>query len=143
MDNPWWSSGAFTIVGGVLAWLGSRLNVNKERQARLQDTRREVYSRFIATCRRVAFVVPVKVSFELSDLLSEIELLSTAGSVVEQARDVVLEIIRLSGKQASSDDIVTLREMLFAFSEEAKLELGVKKRAGHPKAPGPSKPTST
>jgi len=85
----------------------------------------------------------VKVSFELSDLLSEIELLSTAGSVVEQARDVVLEIIRLSGKQASSDDIVTLREMLFAFSEEAKLELGVKKRAGHPKAPGPSKPTST
>jgi hypothetical protein len=145
MDNPWWSSGAFTIAGGLLTWLGTSLNAKREHHARLQATRRDVYSRFIGACHLAVATRDRNFLAKVLDLVAEIQLISTL-TTLPYTDKIVRKIEEVAGKEER--DFYASQEaarLLSEFTLESRIELGMAKRrwARHPKEPDPRDTTST
>jgi len=132
MDNGW-VVGVFTLAGGFLAQLGSRLDANRERQfkkeeaelerqAKRWDARKDLYARFIGTFREaVATAEPLQQRIKLSAITADIELFGSR-EVVDLAMEINLKV-GLLGADRSQERIADLSMAGQRFREAARKDL--------------------
>lgn len=137
MESPWWGSAVLTLgatlAGTALAHTFNLLNARREhqfkreeteleRQSKLQDVRRNLYARFIALCRRIVADSTVDHKHELSDLVAEIELVST-----NELHGDVLEIQQLVAQRRRDhhEYYLDLDQAIDDFADSVKRDLGL------------------
>ena len=133
MDNPWWSSGAFGLAGGALAWLGSWLDARRraaiERHAKLWDERRQLYACFITLCSRACMYKSNDDEIELYLCLAGIEMLSITSALVHKASVLCGRIHDLPDDRhtITPEEYCSLLTAIGDFTDDVRLELGIKK----------------
>jgi hypothetical protein len=135
VESPWWgllTVGA-TLAGTALAHTFNLLNARREhqfkreeaeleRQSKRQDVRRNLYARFIALCRRIVADSTVDHKYELSDLVAEIELVST-GELFGDAFEIQQLIAQLPRDHHEYDS--DLDQAIDDFADSVKRDLGL------------------
>jgi hypothetical protein len=133
MDSPWWSSGLFTLLGAALIQLFNTFNAKRDRQfrledresdqrSRLNDLRREAYSRFITQCRKVQVTPSLDEKTLLWQFSSDIRILGTR-AVSQRANLIVDKIAELpTVTQRGKKQIEELGRQTEVTQESAHIE---------------------